>query len=103
MLRVRRGRTVAIANSVDFINYLLVGSSSGKIARRAAAPCERERVLNIDPPYAEAMPVDADEFRGEVPAPETIISALVPGSLRVGECADGARPHLAPRCAKFNF
>ena len=78
MTPASRGRTVAIANSVDFISYLLVGSSSGKIARRAAAPRERERVLNVDPPYAEAMPVDADEFRGEVPAPETVISALVP-------------------------
>jgi hypothetical protein len=34
MTPVSRGRTVAIANSRDFISYLLAVSSSGNIARQ---------------------------------------------------------------------
>src|SRR5260370_24922002 len=44
MTPASRRRTVAIANSVGFISYLLVGSSSGGIARQVA-PREREQVL----------------------------------------------------------
>jgi hypothetical protein len=103
MTPASRGKTVAIANSVDFISYLLAGSSSGKIARPAAAPRERERVLNVDPQY-DAMPVDADEFRGEAPAPETVISALAPRIVSAGaeKSAPLGRPsrnHL--HCRRF--
>jgi hypothetical protein len=61
MTPASRGRAVTIANSVGFIAHLLMGLSSGTIT----PPRERERVLNVEPPHAEAMPVDADEFRGE--------------------------------------
>jgi hypothetical protein len=87
MTPASRERTVAIANSVGFIGYLLVGcvqvrSPAGSCAVRTTAGINRE------PPAAAAMPVDTDEFRGEVPAPETVISALFSGLLKSRECAD---------------
>src|SRR5437660_10229983 len=73
-----RGRTVAIANSVGFISYLLVGLSS---VRSPAASCAARTRAGIKRRTAacggDAGRYGTDEFRGEVPALETVIRALI--------------------------
>lgn len=75
----------------------------GKVGRMCSP-----RNLVEEPLHSDAMEIDPDEFRGEVPAPgDGQLGSRCADRCRVivevSERVDGARRHLAPRSAKPYF